>query len=189
MNALALLQAAISLLTLLNSATAPIPDELRIQALSVANHAVVVANAEIARLDRDEERYNEDNDMNENNDSVGAGDSEVAAPEVALGSFKITSPFKEQGLGREYKAITDDSIERWDQAPIESFVVVGIEVYNADGGRERKVDVRVEASDDSQSRDLDGKTQYQYLFKTKGTHTLTFKADGVEDKVITLNAD
>lgn len=58
-TALSLIQSAFALLALLNGFNQPIPEELRIQALVVANHAVEVAQAEIARIN---EESDEDND-------------------------------------------------------------------------------------------------------------------------------
>lgn len=192
MNAIALLQAALSLIIAINSATGPIPDELRVQALTVANNAIVVAQAEIARIEANDEDEDNDSNMNEDNGNgnAGAGANDEPADAPALGSIKIKNQDRDTGLGRDFKAITDDSIERWDQASdMANILVLDVEVYDANGSRLRGANVHVEATDDSQSKDLGGKTSYQYLFKTPGEHTLTFSVEGAEDEVITVNAD
>lgn len=187
-SAITLLQAALGILLFL-STSGSVSEEVRLQANLIARQAIVVAQeqieAETRADDRREEHEDNDDDMNEEeNTNDTAGDDEQE--EEAQFRIEIGSPFEEQGLGREYKAVTDPSIERWDQATDNAnILVVSVEVYKAHGKkRVRDADVRVEASDESQSRFLGGKNYYQYLFKETGEHTLTFSYGGVEETVV-----
>lgn len=89
-TALSLIQSAFALLALLNGATQPIPEELRLQALAVANHAVTVAQAEIARLealedeeDNDELPASNDEEMNDTSSSNNTPAADEPTPEPA----------------------------------------------------------------------------------------------------------
>ena len=100
----------------------------------------------------------------------------------------LYSEDKETGMGREYTAVTDPAIERWDQtSDYSNFVVINFTAYDEEGRKDSRADVKVTASDDSQSKQLGGKQEYQYLFKTPGEHTITFEYKGVS-KSVTFNA-
>ncbi len=110
-------------------------------------------------------------------------ETKVEAP-VSQARIDLFSSDKATGMGREYNAITDDKIERWDQASdYSNFVVIDLIVYNEEGKKESNADVKVTATDESQSKQLGGKQSYQYLFKTPGEHTITFEAYGATKSV------
>lgn len=187
-SAITLMQAAFSLLLFLDVQGGSIPEEFRLQALEVVNRAVAVAEDRLASAEVTREQSTRPSLRNNDRDMTEEKEEEVAATSQAR--IKITSPFKEQGLGREFKAIDPESgITRWDEASdLSNILVLGIEVFGPNGKRDRSTNVHVAATDEEQSRDMNGKTNYQYLFKTPGEHTLTFEVHGVTES-ITVKAE
>jgi len=123
-----------------------------------------------------------------NNQNPMTEENTTAEAPVSQARIKLFSSDSATGMGREYSAITDPTIERWDQASDNSnIVVIDLIVFNEEGKKDTNVDVKVTASDESQSKQLGGKQSYQYLFKTPGDHTITFEAYGVTESV-TFNA-
>lgn len=113
----------------------------------------------------------------------------AAEAPVSQAKIELFSEDKATGLGRTYNAVTDPAVERWDQASdYSNFVVINFIAYNEEGKKESHADVKVTATDSSQSKQLGGKQEYQYLFKTPGEHTITFEAYGVS-KSVTLTAN
>jgi len=93
------------------------------------------------------------------------------------------------GLDRDYRAVTDHTVQRWDQASDNAnWIDIGVRVFNAEGKQIKNLDVEVTATDASQNKNLNGKNSYQYLFKTPGEHKITFKAEGLT-KSVTLLAE
>ena len=185
-EAIALLKAAIALITLV--ATLQVPDELRMQVMSVANQAIQVANIELAKLPSLPATTTP---MSETTPAP----QPAAEPEAPVQSarIEIVSPMGGKGLGRAYKhspEIVDES----------NYIELGAVLFGADGEVNKDASMTITATDGEQSEIKIGtgniQTYYEagqrkerhyyhfhYEFKTAGKHTITFSALGVQASV------
>lgn len=193
MHAIALLQAAIALLTTLSGMGGSVPDDLRAQVLSVANSAIVEANYEITHSSMTDTSPVTDTTAASTDTSPAATPAASApAPQYRI---EIVSPFPGKGLGRSYY-VAPPGVTTWDTAPDEKYTIsLGAVLYGPDGTDDRTSVMQVTATDDSQDKTIDGTGDlwgnphnvyyyfFGYVFKTPGDHTITFSSHGVSQSV------
>ena len=206
-SAIALLQAAIALLTLLLSPSVMIPDDLRTQAAAVANQAVIIANVEIAKSQAATSPITNPTPtpMPENSTPAPAPTSPAAAEPVSQARIEIINPSPNKGLGRNYKANdyqmnNDGTLKAGSVAPDESnSVYLGAVLYAADGSPVKDADMSItvgtstpvvlNGTGNMTKIYVNGAPQnvpfypFNYEFRKSGHITFVFEAQGLSKSV------
>lgn len=199
MQIMEFLRAVISLLVFVNTSVAPIPEDLRVQAMDTANYAIKVAT-----------EYVEDEGVIEKGevdvDPIDSGEEERIEHRSRDNSKRRERVIAEEQVIEDRQEVIVE--EKQSEADIKAWITMGqdngarvgdrieilVTLYAHDGSVDVDTGVDMVASDSDQNSfderantkdGIHGELSYEFLYEPKevGVHILTFVADGLEDSI------